>query len=89
MLYTHINHLRRRNILKEKAPFYYMEELILHSFNVYIIALFLLHIHNKCNIEADGEAKRYIQNLSPQQFLEHVEDIHIAAFLRNICCNAN
>jgi len=28
-LYTHINHLGRCNIPREKAPFYYMEELIL------------------------------------------------------------
>jgi len=56
-LYTYINHLGRRNIPREKALFYYMEELILHSFNAYIIALFLVYIHNKCNIKADGEAK--------------------------------
>jgi len=34
-----------------------MEELILQSFNTYIIALFLLYIRNKCNIKADGKAK--------------------------------
>jgi len=28
-LYTYINHLRRRNIPREKALFYYIEELIL------------------------------------------------------------
>ena len=56
-LYTYINHLRRRNIPRKKALFYYMEELILYSFNAYIIALFLLHIRDKCNIEADGEAE--------------------------------
>ena len=42
-----------------------MEELILQSFNAYIIVLFLLYIYNKCNIKADSEAERYIQNLSP------------------------
>jgi len=56
-LYTHINHLGRRNIPREKAPFYYMEELILQSFNTYIVALFLLYIHDKYNIKADSEAK--------------------------------
>jgi len=66
-----------------------MEELILQSFNAYIIALFLLHIHNKYNIKADSEAKQYMQNLSPQQFLEHIKDIRIAAFLRDICRDAN
>ena len=56
-LYTYINHLRQRNIPREKAPFYYMEELILYSFNARIIVLFLLYIYNKCNIEVDSEAE--------------------------------
>ena len=60
VLYTHINHLEWCNIPKEKAPFYYMEELILYSFNACVVALFLVHIHNKCNIETDGEAKEYV-----------------------------
>ena len=89
VLYTHINHLGRRNIPREKAPFYYIKELILQSFDTCIIALFLLYIRDKYNIEADGEAERYIQNLSPQQFLEHIEDICIAAFSRDICRDAN
>ena len=88
-LYTHINHLGRRNIPREKAPFYYIKELILQSFNICIVALFLLHIRDKCNIKADGKAKQYIQNLSLQQFLEHIKDIHTAAFLKDICRNAN
>ena len=64
-LYTYINHLKRRNIPREKALFYYMEELILQSFNTYIIALFLLYIRNKCNIKANNKAKRYMRNLFP------------------------
>jgi hypothetical protein len=51
--------------------------------------LFLLHICNKCSIKADGEAERYMRNLSPQQFLEYIKDICTAAFLRDICCDAN
>ena len=51
--------------------------------------LFLLYIRNKCNIKADGKAKWYMWNLSPQQFLEHIKDIRIAAFLRDIYYNAN
>jgi hypothetical protein len=66
-----------------------MEELILQSFNAYIIALFLLYIRNKYNIKADGEAERYMRNLSPQQFLEHIKDIRTAAFSRDICRDAN
>ena len=88
-LYTYINYLRRHNIPREKALFYYIEELILQSFNARIIALFLLYIRNKYNIKVDSEAKRYIRNLSPQQFLEHVKDIRIVAFLRDIYRNAN
>jgi len=64
-LYTYINHLERRNIPREKALFYYIKELILYSFNAYIIILVLLYIRNKCNIKADSEAKQYIRNLSP------------------------
>ena len=30
-----------------------------------------------------------MRNLSPQQFLEHVEDIRIAAFSRDVCRDAN
>ena len=56
-LYAYINYLGRRNIPREKAPFYYMEELILQNFDVYIITLFLLHIHDKYNIEIDSKAK--------------------------------
>ena len=66
-----------------------MEELILQSFNAYIIALFLLYIRNKYNIKADSEAERYMRNLSPQQFLEYIKDIRIAAFLRDICRDIN
>jgi len=88
-LYTYINHLRQRNIPKEKAPFYYIEELILYSFNAHIVALFLVYIHNKYNIKANSKAKQYIQNLSLQRFLEYIKNIHIAAFSRDICYNAN
>ena len=56
-LYTHINHLRQRNIPREKAPFHYIEELILYSFDAHVIALFLLHIYNKYNIETNSKAK--------------------------------
>jgi len=30
-----------------------------------------------------------MRNLSPQQFLEYIEDIRIAAFLRDVCCDIN
>ena len=63
-LYTYINHLEWCNIFREKALFYYIEELILYSFNACVIALFLLYIYDKCNIKVDGEAEQYIQNLS-------------------------
>ena len=88
-LYTHINHLKQHNIPKEKAPFHYMKELIFQSFDACIVALFLLYIHNKCNIEVDGEAKQYMRNLFLQQFLEHVKDIRTMAFLKSVCRNAN
>ena len=59
-LYTYINYLKWRNIFREKALFHYIEELILHSFNACVIALFLLYIYNKCNIKANGKAEQYI-----------------------------
>jgi len=88
-LYTHINHLRRHSISREKALFYYMEKLILQSFDTCIVALFLFHICNKCNIKADGKAEQYMQNLFLQQFLEHVENICTMAFLKNVCRDVN
>ncbi len=88
-LYTYINHLGQRNIPREKALFYYMEELILQSFDAYIIILFLFYIYDKYNIEADSEAERYVRNLSLQQFLEYVKNICIVAFSRNICRDIN
>jgi len=88
-LYTYINHLGQRNIPREKALFHYMEKLILYSFNAYVIALFLVYIYNKCNIKADSKAEQYVRNLSPQQFLKHIKDIRIAAFLKDVCHNAN
>ena len=66
-----------------------MEELILQSFNTCIITLFLLYIRDKCNIKADNKAEWYMQNLSLQQFLEYIKDIHTAAFLRDVCHDAN
>ena len=51
--------------------------------------LFLLYIRNKYNIKADGKAEQYMQNLSPQQFLEYIKDIRTAAFLRDIYRNIN
>ena len=89
VLYTYINYLGQYNIPREKALFYYIKELILYSFNICVIILFLLYICNKYNIKADSEAKQYIQNLSPQRFLEYIKDIHIAAFLRDICRDTN
>ena len=66
-----------------------MEKLILYSFNARIIISFLLYIYNKYNIKADGKAEQYMRNLSPQQFLEYIKDICIAAFLKDICRNIN
>jgi len=66
-----------------------MEKLILYSFDAYIVVLFLLYIYNKYNIKVDSKVKQYMQNLSPQQFLEYIKDICIAAFLRDICYNTN
>ena len=66
-----------------------MEELILYSFDAHVVILFLLYIRNKYNIKADGKTERYMQNLSPQQFLEYIKNIRTVAFLRDVYRDIN
>jgi len=68
-LYTYMNYLGRRNIPIERPPFYYLEELVLHSFDACIVALFLTYIHGRLDIHEEGAVKRYIRSLMPEQFL--------------------
>ena len=88
-LYTYINHLGRRNISIERPLFYYLEELVLHSFNTCIVALFLTYIYNRLNIHEEGAVKRYIGFLTPKQFLQHIEDIRAAGFSSKVGRKAN
>jgi hypothetical protein len=50
-LYTQMNHLDRRNIPKESAPFHHMEELVLHSFDARILAMLYVKIGDKCDVK--------------------------------------
>lgn len=88
-LYTHMNHLGRRNIPVERAPFHHLEELVLHSFDARIVAIFLTQIRNTCDIKEVGAVEEYLRNLTPTQFLQHVEDIRVAGFGRDIGREAN
>ena len=80
MLYTYINYLRRQNIPIKRPPFYNLKELVLHSFNARIIALFLTYIRDRLNIYKEGAVKKYIRSLMPKQFLQHIKDIYSAGF---------
>ena len=88
-LYMHMNHLEQRNISAEKAPFHHLEELVLHSFDACVVALFLTHISSQEDIEKAGAAEEYIQQLTSFQFLQHVENIRIAGFEQKIEHEAN
>ena len=88
-LYTHINHLGRRNIPVERPPFHHLEELVLHSFDARIVALFLTHIRDRLDIHEEGAVERYIGSLTPEQFLQHIEDIRAAGFSSEVGREAN
>src|SRR6266702_3606192 len=89
MLYIYINHLRQRNIPIERSLFHYLKELILHSFNAHIVALFLMHICDRLNIYKEGAVKKYIGFLMPKQFLQYIEDICVIGFSFEISHEAN
>jgi len=89
MLYTHINYFGQRNIPIKHTSFYYFKELVLHSFNTHIMALFLINIQDKCDTEKVGEVEEYMRNLTLQQFLQFVENICIAGFGQEVGCDVN
>ena len=75
-----MNYLGRRNIPVERAPFHHFKELVLYSFNARIVALFLINIRDECDTEKVGKVEEYMRNLTPQWFLQFVENIRIAGF---------
>ena len=89
MLYTYINYLRQQSIFIKHPPFYHLKELVLHSFNAYIITLFLIYIRDRLNIHKEGIVKRYIRSLMPKQFLQHIKNIYIAGFSFKVSYKAN
>ena len=88
-LYMHMNHLEQRNISAEKTLFHHLEKLVLHSFDVCVVALFLTQISSQKNIKKAETVEKYIQQLILFQFLQHVENIHIASFGQEIEYEAN
>src|SRR5947207_10288152 len=79
-LYMHMNHLEQRNISAEKTFFHHLEKLVLHSFDICVVVLFLTHIGSQEDIEKAEAVKEYIWQLTLFWFLQHVENIHIAGF---------
>ena len=57
-----------------------MEELILYSFNAYIVALLHTQIKDSYNTKSPIDIKWYLGGLSLQYLLRVVEDICIAVF---------
>ncbi len=75
-----MNYLGQRNILAKHAPFYYMEKLILHSFNACIVTLLYTQIKNSYNTKSPINIKQYLKSLSPQYLLTVIKNIYIAIF---------
>ena len=59
-LYMHMNHFKQRNISAEKTFFHHLEKLVLHSFDVCVVALFLTHIDSQKDIKKAEAVKEYI-----------------------------
>lgn len=79
-LYPQINHLDRRNIPKESAPFQHMEELILHSFEARILGILYIHIRESCNIKSSESVSDYLLSLKVEEFDRLITCIHDAFF---------
>jgi hypothetical protein len=84
MLYTYINYLGWKNIPVKHTPFHHIEELILYSFNTYIIALLHTQIKESYNTKSPIDIKRYLKSLSPQYLLVVVKDIYTAIFSQEV-----
>ena len=84
-----MNHLGRRNILAERVPFHHIKELILHSFDAYIIALLHIQIKKFYNTKSLIDIKQYLKSLSPQYLLAVVKNIYTAVFSQEVSRAAN
>ena len=78
--YPQINHLDRRNIPKESAPFQHMEELILHSFEARILGILYIHIGESCNVKSSESVSDYLSSLKVEEFDRLLTCIHDAFF---------
>lgn len=79
-LYFQINHLNRRNIPKESAPFHHVEELILHSFDARILGMLYIQIGDKCDITSSDSVSHYLSSLNVEEFNELISGIHSVLF---------
>ncbi len=55
-----MNHLEQKNISAEKTLFYYLEKLVFHNFDIYVVVLFLTHISSQKDIKKAEIMKKYI-----------------------------
>jgi len=88
-LYTHMNHLGRRNIPADKAPFHHMEELILHSFDARINALLLHRLHGKCDTKRADIVEHFLCGLDTEAIAAEVAALQSAVFGFDISREAN
>lgn len=89
MLYPQINLLERRNIPADRAPFHHMEELILHSFDARIVAVFLRLIRGRCDIKNIESVRIFIRSLSPQQLIAYIAEIRQTVLEEAVIHEAN
>ena len=80
-----MNFWERKQIPAIKGPFHHVEELILHSFEAWIIAL--LHIQLRevnINIEDSKTIEEYLTRMTVKEYLLLVDNIYQQAFSKNI-----
>lgn len=90
-LFNHINILKRRNIPIEKAPFQHLEELMLHSFDARVVALFLVKLRDttRLDLRSPEQVAVAIKALRPVQIWALVDEVRSAAFGWDIIGKAN
>jgi hypothetical protein len=90
-LFYHINVLNRRNMPMEKAPFHHLEELMLHSFDARVVALFLVKLREiiHLNLNTPEQVAVAVKTLRPVQLWTLVDEVRSAAFSWDIVRKAN
>jgi len=85
-----MNHLGQRNIPAKRAPFYYIEELVLYSFNVRIVVLLNTNIRTRGGPILSTNIKPYLLHMPLSQLTADINEIRTillgpdAAYLANL-----